>query len=98
MGKNQTNITCFCNADALAKFGCLRLRLYGYGGFEISLTPVYSGARGIAWLEHGGVWIDANIRGGGEYGPRWHQAAKKANRHSAGRFLKREKGLNLFFR
>ncbi|CAK9107044.1 Uncharacterized peptidase y4nA [Durusdinium trenchii] len=72
--------------------------LYGYGGFEISLTPVYSGARGIAWLEHGGVWIDANIRGGGEYGPRWHQAAKKANRHSAGRFLKREKGLNLFFR
>ncbi|OLP98478.1 putative peptidase y4nA [Symbiodinium microadriaticum] len=57
--------------------------LYGYGGFEISLTPAYSGARGIAWLEHGGVWIDANIRGGGEYGPRWHQAAKKANRNKA---------------
>ena len=34
----------------------------------------YSAARGVAWLEHGGVWIDANIRGGGEYGPRWHQA------------------------
>ncbi|CAJ1439539.1 unnamed protein product [Effrenium voratum] len=57
--------------------------LYGYGGFEISLTPVYSGGRGIAWLEHGGVWIDANIRGGGEYGPRWHQAAKKENRNKA---------------
>eukprot|EP00933_Yihiella_yeosuensis_P027300 TRINITY_DN21177_c0_g1_i1.p1 TRINITY_DN21177_c0_g1~~TRINITY_DN21177_c0_g1_i1.p1 ORF type:complete len:700 (+),score=138.49 TRINITY_DN21177_c0_g1_i1:101-2200(+) len=57
--------------------------LYGYGGFEISLTPVYAGARGVAWLEEGGVWIDANIRGGGEYGPRWHQAAKKANRNKA---------------
>jgi len=57
--------------------------LYGYGGFEISLTPVYSASRGVGWLEHGGVWIDANIRGGGEYGPRWHQAAKKANRKKA---------------
>eukprot|EP00440_Ansanella_granifera_P033074 gb/GFBE01035886.1/.p1 GENE.gb/GFBE01035886.1/~~gb/GFBE01035886.1/.p1 ORF type:complete len:698 (+),score=148.88 gb/GFBE01035886.1/:1-2094(+) len=57
--------------------------LYGYGGFEISLTPVYSATRGVAWLEDGGVWIDANIRGGGEYGPSWHQAAKKANRNKA---------------
>ncbi|CAL1157295.1 unnamed protein product [Cladocopium goreaui] len=57
--------------------------LYGYGGFEISLTPLYSAARGVAWLEHGGVWIDANIRGGGEYWPRWHQAALKANRSLA---------------
>ncbi|CAE8585209.1 unnamed protein product [Polarella glacialis] len=38
--------------------------LYGYGGFEISLTPVYAAARGIAWYEQGGVWVDANIRGG----------------------------------
>jgi len=57
--------------------------LYGYGGFEISLTPVYAAARGVAWLEQGGVWVDANIRGGGEYGPRWHQAAKKENRNKA---------------
>lgn len=57
--------------------------LYGYGGFEISMTPGYSGGLGRAWLEKGGVYVVANIRGGGEYGPRWHQAALKQNRHKA---------------
>ncbi|MCH1910194.1 prolyl oligopeptidase family serine peptidase [Stenotrophomonas sp. Y6] len=57
--------------------------LYGYGGFEISLTPSYSGGMGRAWLDKGGVYVVANIRGGGEYGPRWHQAALKQNRHKA---------------
>ena len=57
--------------------------LYGYGGFEISLTPAYSGTVGKGWLERGGVYVVANIRGGGEYGPRWHQAALKQNRHKA---------------
>ena len=57
--------------------------LYGYGGFEISLTPGYSGGVGKGWLEKGGVYAVANIRGGGEYGPRWHQAALKQNRHKA---------------
>ncbi|WP_377465243.1 prolyl oligopeptidase family serine peptidase [Populibacterium corticicola] len=57
--------------------------LYGYGGFEISLTPNYSGALGRGWLERGGAYAVANIRGGGEYGPRWHQAALKENRHRA---------------
>ena len=57
--------------------------LYGYGGFEISLTPSYLGAIGKAWLERGGTYVLANIRGGGEYGPRWHQAALKENRHRA---------------
>jgi prolyl oligopeptidase len=55
----------------------------GYGGFEISRLPNYSGAVGKGWLEQGGAYVVANIRGGGEYGPRWHQAALKANRHKA---------------
>jgi prolyl oligopeptidase len=53
---------------------------YGYGGFEVSLQPAYSGSIGRAWLERGGVYVIANIRGGGEYGPRWHQAALKEHR------------------
>jgi prolyl oligopeptidase len=57
--------------------------LYGYGGFEVSLTPSYSGALGLSWLNRGGVYVVANIRGGGEYGPRWHQAALKENRQRA---------------
>lgn len=54
--------------------------LYGYGGFEISLTPGYNAGVGRAWTSQGGVYVVANIRGGGEYGPRWHQAALKQNR------------------
>ncbi len=57
--------------------------LYGYGGFEISLNPFYLGPIGKIWLERGGVYAVANIRGGGEYGPKWHQAALKKNRHLA---------------
>ncbi|WP_293935841.1 prolyl oligopeptidase family protein [Iodobacter sp.] len=57
--------------------------LYGYGGFEVSLTPYYSAGVGKAWLEKGGVYVLANIRGGGEFGPRWHLAALKENRQKA---------------
>lgn len=54
--------------------------LYGYGGFEISMQPGYNAGVGRAWTSQGGVYVVANIRGGGEYGPRWHQAALKQNR------------------
>ncbi len=57
--------------------------LYGYGGFEVSLTPSYSAGVGASWLEQGGCYAVANIRGGGEFGPRWHQAALKQNRNKA---------------
>jgi prolyl oligopeptidase len=57
--------------------------LFGYGGFEVPLLPGYSAGVGAAWLEKGGVYVVANIRGGGEFGPKWHQAALKANRNKA---------------
>jgi prolyl oligopeptidase len=54
--------------------------LYGYGGFEIALQPWYASTHGSAWLARGGALVVANIRGGGEYGPAWHQAAIQANK------------------
>lgn len=56
--------------------------LYGYGGFEVSLNPSYSATRGKLWIERGGVFVLANIRGGGEYGPKWHQAGLKTKRQN----------------
>jgi prolyl oligopeptidase len=50
--------------------------LYGYGGFEISLGPSYVATVGLAWLERGGAFVEANIRGGGEFGPSWHQVSE----------------------
>ncbi|MFN0183584.1 MAG: prolyl oligopeptidase family serine peptidase [Aquabacterium sp.] len=57
--------------------------LYGYGGFEQAQQPWYSGGFGNAWYSRGGVLVVANIRGGGEYGPSWHQAAIKANKQKS---------------
>ena len=54
--------------------------LYGYGGFEIALNPWYSTAYGGAWVARGGAFVVANIRGGGEFGPAWHQAATRENK------------------
>ncbi|MEM7662283.1 MAG: prolyl oligopeptidase family serine peptidase [Pseudomonadota bacterium] len=54
--------------------------LYGYGGFQVSLTPGYAPVTGKLWLEQGGVYVIANIRGGGEFGPDWHQAGLKTKR------------------
>ena len=54
--------------------------LYAYGGFQVSLNPNYSGTTGRLWLENGGTYVLANIRGGGEFGPAWHQAGLRTNR------------------
>lgn len=69
--------------EGAPKDGSTPTLLYGYGGFEISLTPGYSAGVGAAWLEKGYNYVVANIRGGGEYGPRWHQAALKEKRDKA---------------
>jgi prolyl oligopeptidase len=69
--------------EGVALDGTNRTLLYGYGGFEISMLPRYTSLVGAGWLEKGGVYVVANIRGGGEFGPKWHQAALKANRHKA---------------
>jgi prolyl oligopeptidase len=55
--------------------------LYGYGGFEVSEVPRYDGVKGSAWLERGGTYVLANIRGGGEFGPAWHDAALKEHHY-----------------
>jgi prolyl oligopeptidase len=57
--------------------------LYGYGGFEVSMQPYYSARFGTPWLARGGVLVIANIRGGGEFGPGWHQAALREKRQNA---------------
>ena len=57
--------------------------LTGYGGFGVSLVPNYSAVAGTSWVRDGGVYVEANIRGGGEFGPRWHLAAVKAHRQKA---------------
>ena len=54
--------------------------LYAYGGFQVSMTPSYSATVGKLWIERGGVYVLANIRGGGEFGPAWHQAGLKTKR------------------
>jgi len=55
--------------------------LYGYGGFDISLTPRFSAAN-LAWMEMGGIFVSANLRGGGEYGQAWHEAGMKEKKQN----------------
>ena len=77
--RDGTRVPCFVvgRRDAAGPRPTL---LYGYGGFEVSLQPWYSGQIGRSWLARGGVFVLANIRGGGEYGPAWHQAALRERR------------------
>ncbi len=68
---------------ALGQQGPRPTLMYGYGGFEVSLTPSYVSAPVQAWLSAGGRYVVANIRGGGEFGPAWHRAALKEHRQRA---------------
>lgn len=67
----------------LALDGTAATILFGYGGFQASFPPAYKPEMGKLWLENGGVFVQANIRGGGEFGPAWHQAALRENRQRA---------------
>lgn len=79
--KDGTKVPYFVvHRKGMAHDGSNPTLVYGYGGFQVSQTPGYSGAVGKLWLEQGGVYVTANIRGGGEFGPAWHQAGLKTKR------------------
>jgi len=79
--KDGTMIPYFViSAKAIKYDGTNPTLLYAYGGFEVSSLPYYLSVIGNAWLENGGVYVLANIRGGGEFGPKWHQAGLKEKR------------------
>ncbi len=79
--KDGTKVPYFVVRPKDLKFdGSAPTLLYAYGGFQVSETPSYSGTMGRLWLEQGGVYVLANIRGGGEFGPAWHNAGLKLNR------------------
>jgi prolyl oligopeptidase len=84
VSKDGTRVPCFEGSrKSLALDGKNPTVILGYGGFEIPYLPYYSGTAGAGWLTRGGVLVVANIRGGGEFGPAWHESALKANRGRA---------------
>jgi len=81
VSKDGTKVPYFMvSKEGLKRDGTTPTLLYGYGGFQNSMTPNYSVTLGNLWLEKGGAYALANIRGGGEFGPEWHQAGLKHNR------------------
>ena len=79
--KDGTKIPYFVvHAKSIQYDGSNPTLLEAYGGFEVPMTPDYSAIKGKLWLEHGGVYVLANIRGGGEFGPAWHEAGLKTQR------------------
>ncbi|MEL7033693.1 MAG: prolyl oligopeptidase family serine peptidase [Pseudomonadota bacterium] len=79
--KDGTKIPYFVvHREGIELDGSTPTLLYAYGGFQISMRPSYSGGIGRMWLERGGAYVLANIRGGGEFGPAWHQAGLKGER------------------
>ena len=93
--KDGTSVPMFImrRADVAVSGEAVPTLLYGYGGFDVSLTPGFSTSR-LAWVEAGGAFALANIRGGGEYGKAWHDGGRRANKQNvfddfiaAGEFL-----------
>jgi prolyl oligopeptidase len=81
VSKDGTKIPYFVVSSKDIKYnGANPTLLYSYGGFEVPQLPSYNAVTGTAWLEKGGVYVLANIRGGGEFGPKWHQSGLKENR------------------
>jgi len=84
VSRDGTRVPYFLVRRSSAPFdGTTPTLLYGYGGFEVSMDPYYLATVGRIWLSRGGAYALANIRGGGEFGPRWHEAALKENRQRA---------------
>ncbi len=80
--KDGTKVSAFIvRAKGIELDGSHPVMLYGYGGFNVSLTPSFS-AQAITWLEQGGVYVVPNLRGGGEYGEPWHRAGKGPNKQN----------------
>ncbi|WP_407175726.1 prolyl oligopeptidase family serine peptidase [Bradyrhizobium sp. STM 3562] len=79
--RDGTRIPYFLVRPRTARFdGSIPTLLFGYGGFQVPVLPSYAGLTGRLWLEQGNAYVIANLRGGGEFGPRWHEAAQGATK------------------